>query len=184
MPAVIREFRKNYPEVELILKETSSEEVIAMVSAGDAEIRLVQAPIVRSLFDSGVLFEESFDLLVPAGHALAKKSKTTMKELSLEAFVLFKGRARTSVIEAAGKSGFEPRVACESGEIQTVQALVAAGLGVAVLPEIASTPVSRQMVRLKLIRTIKRKVLWIARKGGSRSSAAVEFLKMCKEHSA
>ncbi|MDB4459298.1 LysR family transcriptional regulator [bacterium] len=180
MPTVIRGFRKKYPEIELILKEASSDEVISMVSGGDAEIGLVQAPIAGEQFDSGLLFEEGFDLLVPAGHALSKKEKVSMKALKTEAFVFYKGRARDSVIEAARKEGFEPRVACESGEIQTVQALVAAGLGVAVLPSIGATPVSKQVQRITLTPRLKRKVMWIARKGGRRSSAAGEFLGMCE----
>ncbi len=180
LPSVIRRFRKKYPEVEMVLKEASSEEVISMVGAGDAEIGLVQAPIAATQFESGTLFEECFDLLVPSGHELAGRDKVSIRQLREESFVLYKGRARDSVIAACRKDGYEPHVACESGEIQTVQALVAAGLGVAVLPGIAAAPASKQVVRLKLTPQIRRKVLWISRKGGSLSPAAGELLKMCK----
>ncbi len=178
LPDVVRRFRRRFPDVELNLKENSSEEVIASVAAGDAEVGLVQAPIVDAQFDSGILFEEGFELVVPTGHELEGGRLISLKQLREIPFVHYKGRAKDVVVEACRRAGFEARVACESGEIQTVLALVGAGLGVAVLPEISLGSLGRQVSRLKLKPLIRRKVLWITRKG-SRSPAAEEFLALC-----
>jgi DNA-binding transcriptional LysR family regulator len=105
-----------------------------------------------------------------------------LASLAKEPFVFFKGRARDSALAACRVAGFEPRLACESGELETVRALVAAGLGLALLPELAAqkaTPAC-SMVRLSGPK-VERKLIVVTRRGRAVSPAAAEFEELLRK---
>jgi hypothetical protein len=98
----------------------------------------VQLPAPGDAFQVTPLRDESFVLLVPKKHPLARRRLPKLAELGKEAFVFYKGRARDVAQAACRAAGFEPRTACESGELETIRSLVAADLGIALLPELAA----------------------------------------------
>jgi len=178
LPPILRRFRKAHPQIELILKEGSSDEISALVDEGKVELGFVQFPVDPRRFANDLILSESFAAVLPKGHPLARKATITLSSLSDEPFVLYKGRAREVVLEACRRLGFEPTVACESGELETVRSLVAAHLGVAVLPELAvqSAPASlavRPLTRPRLCRRLG----WVRRRSGSPSAALTAFIE-------
>jgi DNA-binding transcriptional LysR family regulator len=99
--------------------------------------------------------------------------------LGKEAFVFYKGRARDVAQAACRAAGFEPRTACESGELETIRSLVAADLGIALLPELAargSVP-GCALVRLGGA-PVRRSVALLQRKGQELSPAAQSFRRL------
>lgn len=178
LPTRIRRFRDRHPGIELSLKVGRSDEVAGLVASGAAELGFLQLPADREQFRVRKLFCEEFHALVPTTHPLADESTVTLADVRREPFVLYQGRARAVVLEACAKAGFSPRVACESGELDTVRELVSAGLGIAVLPRLAidtdrsgsrAVPLSRPRLR--------RQIGWIARRRGALSAAAEEMLR-------
>jgi LysR family hydrogen peroxide-inducible transcriptional activator len=159
LPPTIVAFRAKHPEVELVLVEETSAGVAEWLESGRAELGFVQLPVAGRGFGVEQLLVERFDLVVPQGHRLAHRGSVGLSELAAESFVFYRGRARESALEACRAAGFEPRVACETMELDTVRALVAAGLGLALLPQLAirslgpalvavhleSNPISRQL---------------------------------------
>ncbi|HEX2513727.1 MAG TPA: LysR family transcriptional regulator substrate-binding protein, partial [Chloroflexota bacterium] len=84
------------------------------------------------------LLEERLLLAVPPGHPLAGRESVPLQELREEPFVLLREGAydlRDQTLAACRRAGFEPRVALDGGEMDSVLRFVAAGLGVAILPE-------------------------------------------------
>jgi LysR family transcriptional regulator, hydrogen peroxide-inducible genes activator len=178
LPAYVRKFRQAHPQVELVLQEGSSDEVSKTIDSGRAELGFLQFPTDERKFRSGQILSESFVAVIPPRHRLAIRSSVSLSQLAEEPFVFYKGRAREVVLAACREAGFEPAVACESGELETVRSLVAADLGIAVLPELGAwSPGEGAEVRpLKKPRLI-RKLGWIARKGSELSSAAAAFVE-------
>ncbi|MBL9132164.1 MAG: LysR family transcriptional regulator [Verrucomicrobiaceae bacterium] len=179
LPPVIRQFSRLHARVELRVIEEGSERVAESVESGLADIGFLQLPASKAAFESRVLVTEPFVLLVPASHALAGECAPALKELSAESFIFYKGRARDTALEACRKAGFEPRVACESGELETVRALVAAGLGLAVVPRLAAGQLPKS-IRALAIRApgMQRQIAAVWKKHSALSPAATVLLEM------
>jgi len=181
LPMPIARFRQRYPKVELVLAEGTSETVAEWVEAGRVELGIVQSPTTEGQFAERILMTERFVLLVPTAHALAGRREVDLKAFAAEPFVFFKGRARMSALAACRSAGFDPRMACESGELETVRALVAAGLGVALLPELAARRARPECALLRVRRPrVERQLSLIRKRGHTASSAAAAFEELLR----
>jgi DNA-binding transcriptional LysR family regulator len=146
MPLAIATFRARHPQVELTLAEGEPEQIAPRLRAGELDLALLFE------FDDGAtqdeltrveLLEDPLYLALPSEHRLAKKRKLRLEDLSEEAWVQTSGASPCArhVVRSCHAAGFEPNVAFESDDYQTVQGLVAAGVGVALIPELALTAV-------------------------------------------
>jgi DNA-binding transcriptional LysR family regulator len=179
LPEVIRSFGRQYGKVELQLIEDSSERVAENVESGLADIGFLQLPASKSAFETRTIITEPFVLLVAKSHALAKQNEVALKQLASESFIFYKGRARDTALETCRKAGFEPRIACESGELETVRALVAAGLGLAIVPQLAAgnLPKTIQAITIREPK-MQRQIAAVWQKGSVLSPAAQALLKL------
>jgi len=176
---VIRRFSTQHGQVVLQLIEGSSEHVADCVESGQTDLGFLQLPANKSAFKSLTLITEPFVLLISRAHPLARQKSVLLRQLSAESFIFYKGRARDTALEACRKSGFEPRIVCESGELGTVRALVAAGLGLAVIPRLAagSLPEDILMVPIREPK-MQRQIAAVWQKGGVPSPAAAALLQL------
>jgi DNA-binding transcriptional LysR family regulator len=179
LPEVIRSFSRQHEQVELQLIEDSSERVSENVESGLADIGLLQLPASKSAFETRTIISEPFVLLVAKSHSLVKQKEVALKQLATESFIFYKGRARDTALEACRKAGFEPRIACESGELETVRALVAAGLGLAVVPQLATgnLPKTIQAITIREPK-MQRQIAAVWQKGSVLSPAAQALLEL------
>jgi DNA-binding transcriptional LysR family regulator len=179
LPEVIRSFSRLHDKVELQLIEDSSERVAENVESGLADIGFLQLPASKSAFETRTIISEPFVLLVAKSHPLVKQKEVALKQLAAESFIFYKGRARDTALEACRKAGFEPRIACESGELETVRALVAAGLGLAVVPQLAAgnLPKTIQAISIREPK-MHRQIAAVWQKGSVLSPAAHALLKL------
>lgn len=139
VPRVIREFRRRYPEVALTLEERTTPGLAAAVAN-----ETVDVAFVRPLLDTpeGLCTEHVLDepLLValPAGHPLSRRKAVPLMALSLEPFVLFPRAVGAGlhdvIVRACHAAGFSPRVVQEASQVTSIVNLVAAGLGVSIVP--------------------------------------------------
>jgi DNA-binding transcriptional LysR family regulator len=181
LPAAIAEFRKRHPLVELALFEGTSETVSQWVEHGRVEFGAVQLPAGGVGFEEELLFSEPFVLLAPRGEFLAGTRNVELASLSLKPFILYKGRARDAALSACRAAGFEPRIACESSELETIRSLVAAGLGVALLPKLATRVKTAGCVALPLAGTkLERQVALLSRAGQTPSPGATVFREILR----
>ena len=183
LPAAIAAFRKLHPLVELALYEGTSEIVAQWVDSGRVEFGIVQLPTSSGSFDEHPLFVEPFVALISKNHALAKQKTIALAKLADEPFILYKGRARDTALTACRTAGFEPRIACESSELETIRSLVAAGLGIAILPRLATRQATPgcAVVRLR-DDPVERQVALLTRSGHSTSPSAAAFREILKRH--
>ncbi|WP_433702049.1 LysR family transcriptional regulator [Nocardiopsis sp. CA-288880] len=137
VPVLLRGFRAEHPGVRFSLTQEPWAESLSRVSSGGADLALTSPlPSGRGLA-SAVLHTQSLRLVVPEGHALARSPRGVAAVAAAEEeFVLLKpGRGvRHLTDRLLDRAGFTPRVAFEADDISTARGLVAAGLGVSVLP--------------------------------------------------
>jgi molybdate transport repressor ModE-like protein len=139
-------FRKRYPAVELELGEAEPEQSIPRLKCGDYDLALaydfdsVPFPDDRDT-EREFLLEERLQVALPADHPLAKRKSITLDKLSEETWAcgLSPSSCRANVIEWSRAAGFEPGISFASDDYQVIQALVAAGMAVALLPELLLT---------------------------------------------
>jgi len=183
LPAAIAAFRKLHPLVELALFEGTSEAVAQWVESGRVEFGIVQLPTTSGSFDQHPLFTEPFVALISKSYALAKQKTISLGKLADEPFILYKGRARDTALTACRAAGFEPRIACESSELETIRSLVAAGLGIAILPQLATREPTKGCAVVKLRdNPVERQVALLSRAGHTTSPSAGFFREMLMSH--
>ena len=143
MPVAIANFRAAYPGVELTLAEGEPEEIVPRLRAGELDLALLfefdeDTQLLEGMARSPLL-EDPMYLALPREHRLSKKAKLRLAELSGESWVQTSSSSPCArhVVRSCHGAGFEPNVSFESDDYQTVQGLVAAGVGVALIPELA-----------------------------------------------
>jgi DNA-binding transcriptional LysR family regulator len=154
MPLAIAAFRARHPDVELTLAEGEPEQIAPRLRAGELDLGLLfefgGSPPADELARVELL-EDPLYLALPRDHKLAKKRKLHLEDLRGEAWVQTSNASPCArhVVRSCHAAGFEPNVAFESDDYQTVQGLVAAGVGVALIPELALNPVVREDIAIR-----------------------------------
>jgi DNA-binding transcriptional LysR family regulator len=145
MPLAIATFRARHPQVELTLAEGEPEQIAPRLRAGELDLALLFefAGAAQDELTRVELLEDPLYLALPSEHKLAKRRKLRLEDLREEAWVQTSSASPCArhVVRSCHAAGFEPNVAFESDDYQTVQGLVAAGVGVALIPELALTVV-------------------------------------------
>jgi DNA-binding transcriptional LysR family regulator len=143
MPLAIATFRSSYPNVELTLAEGEAEEIVPRLGAGELDLALLFEFAGETPLQEGMtrveLLEDPMYLALPRDHPLAGREKLRLQDLRGEAWVQTSRASPCArhVVRCCHAAGFEPHVSFESDDYQTVQGLVAAGVGVALIPELA-----------------------------------------------
>ncbi|HEU4721484.1 MAG TPA: LysR substrate-binding domain-containing protein [Gemmatimonadaceae bacterium] len=139
VPRLLRAHRKRYPDVELVLREMSTPAQVHALRGGEIDVGLLRLPADTSDLVAHTVREDRMALMLPETHPLARKARIPLRALAREPLILFPAAPRPSwadtVIAACRESGFEPVVAQEAMESATVVSFVAAGVGVALVPE-------------------------------------------------
>jgi DNA-binding transcriptional LysR family regulator len=181
LPPWLARFRREYPGVEIRVREQRPARAVARaVQEGKADLGFVHLPCEGEGLAMQPLLEDELALVVPEAHPLLRGESVRLEDLSAEEFVwVHEAQDRDHPLYAAClKAGFAPRIVCESGSAQGVLALVAAGLGIALLPRLAiearAGTVVVPLAEPRPTRTLA--VLWDP---GRLSHAARTFLELC-----
>jgi DNA-binding transcriptional LysR family regulator len=136
LPAVMRRFSAEWPGVDVELTESvSDEELQRLVERGDLDLAFAMPPLLEGPFESRELLADPYVLLVPADHELADAGRASLAEVG--DVTLIGNRACRSTTLAEGElrqRGVGVDVAFRSDDNGTVQGLVGAGFGVALVP--------------------------------------------------
>lgn len=189
LPHVLPVFKSKYSEVEITLLEDSSMNLEKLTASGQTDLSLLSLPLEIPTLAYEVLGEERIDLAVPPGHLLAGREplgiRTSLAELKDESFIVLKeGQGfRKMTVELCREAGFEPRIVFESNNMETVQSLVAAGMGVTLVPHFIARAARSEFVPvyLPLAEPVPGRTLVIAyRRGRYLSRAAEAFIETFK----
>jgi DNA-binding transcriptional LysR family regulator len=137
VPALLRDYRADNPRVRFTLIQGSRRDMLDRLTSGELDLALV-APVPSDdpALESVTLTEQEIQLAVPHAHRLAGRDEVSIAELKDERFVMLEPGygLRQITDELCAQAGFAPEIAFEGQESDTVRGLVAAGLGVALLP--------------------------------------------------
>jgi DNA-binding transcriptional LysR family regulator len=139
LPSVIREFGQLYPQVALTLQENSTPALASAVQRDAVDVAFIR-PLLAELSDLVIepLFDEDVVIALPAGHRLMKRKSLPLQALAEERFVLFPRSIGSGlydeIFEACRRARFSPRISHEVMQVTSIANLVAAGLGVSLVP--------------------------------------------------
>jgi DNA-binding transcriptional LysR family regulator len=165
IPALLRAFRAHHPRVRFTLLQGAKDEVLEHLRAGAVDLALTSPLPPAPEFDSVEVDQQELVVTVPAGHRLARRGGVRAGELAQELFVGTKAGfgLRQLTDELCASAGFTPTYAFEGDEVDTLRGLVAADLGVAILPTaewVLPPNVVELSLRPKASRTIG--LAWVA----------------------
>jgi LysR family transcriptional activator of glutamate synthase operon len=179
-------FHKRHPDVELTVREQSSEEMAEMLRVDELDLAFLS--VTERIESHGLgllqLVSEELVVLLPRTHPLAPRGEVQMADLANERFISFRegARLRELLVSAARQAGFEPRVTLESNESQRIRRLVAHELGVAILPRSDADGPGADVAVASLIEPELRRDITLAWRGGRRHTpAAAEFLALAQD---
>jgi DNA-binding transcriptional LysR family regulator len=186
VPRAVATFHGRHPDVELSLREAEPDEAGALLKAGEADLALVYdhpATMLMPELELTHLIDDSYDALLPAGHALSKRRRVSVADLRDEPWIASTALCGCRQITEAScrDAGFEPRIAFEADETLAAQALVAAGVGVTLLPRMALTALHPDTVPCTLRDAPVRRVLAARVEGAFHSPASDAMLLILKD---
>lgn len=138
LPAVIRRFRAQRPDVQFAIRELSTTAIVEGLAAGALDVGLLrEVPAIGDL-KTEVLLREPIVAVLPKTHRLAARARLTLAQLAGEPFVLFPRRLGEGFYDRlmtfCVDAGFVPAVVQEATQWQSVVAFVETGLGVSIAP--------------------------------------------------
>ena len=136
VPMLLRGFRADHPRVRFQLVQDYTDSMLQRLRAGELDLCLVSPRPEGPELTARRLGEQRLRLVVPADHRLAGRQRVRLSEVARDPFVTLEpGYGLRRITDAlCAEAGFSPRISFEGEESETLRGLVAAGLGVAVLP--------------------------------------------------
>ncbi|MER7680057.1 MULTISPECIES: LysR family transcriptional regulator [unclassified Streptomyces] len=136
VPGLIRAFRADHPGVRFSLVQNYGEAMLERLRSGELDLCLTSPVPDAPDLVGRLLDEQKLRLVVPADHRLASRRRVRLAEAADETFVTLEPGygMRRLTDDLCREAGFRPRIAFEGEEAETLRGLVAAGLGVALLP--------------------------------------------------
>lgn len=131
-------FRQHYPDVHIKTREINTREQIAPLNDGELDLGLMRNTLLPETLTWEVVLREPLLAMVPRDHPLAQQPAVSLEALAREPFVFFDPHVGTGlyddVLGLMRRYGLTPVITQEVGEAMTIIGLVAAGLGVSILP--------------------------------------------------
>ena len=142
LPHVVPGIREKYPNLTLQLAEEKTDNILGMLRQGELDAGLLALPIRDEGLEMKVLFDEPFVVAVPDDHALAGNSEIKLSELECTQLLLLEeGHClREHALEVCTLSGAHERVDFHATSMETLRQMVAAGVGVTLMPLLAVKP--------------------------------------------
>lgn len=163
VPSVVAQFRKEHPNVKFKFKQGKFNSLMNDVINNEVDLALISPfPERHDQVTGELLITEELFAILPPNHILSEYQTLRLEQLREETFVVFSEgySLRPIVMDACLKAGFKPIIGFEGEETDTIRGLVAAGMGVSLLPEMALVetgplqPVKIKITEPQVTRTI------------------------------
>lgn len=181
-PDMALKFHAKYPKVWLQLIELGAKRIVNLVEENKVDLGISVLPVDEEKLNVYPLISDEFVVFIYDDHPLSNKENLAISELKHENFILFSNdfTLHDSVINACKENGFEPNVSYETSQWDLITELVAAKMGIALLPK--SIFYKQNHSNVKMIPIKDSVFLWrlgiITKKDIYHSFATKELLKM------
>jgi DNA-binding transcriptional LysR family regulator len=179
---VFAAFRSTWPGVELLLEESHTETLIEALQQGRLDAAFIRPPIrSSSMIEFEALASEAMMVAVPPGHRLARRKSVVLQDLADEGFIAYPRRhgagLSDSVISECRRAGFAPRVVQQAPQLSSTINLVAASVGIAVVPACMRHVRAESVTFIKLSGSELTAHLGLAYQRGDRSKAVCNLIE-------
>lgn len=138
IPRAVRIFRERWPEVDVSLEESNTPALCAALHDDRVDIAIVRPPAPDPTVILRTLLDEPTMIVLPEGHPLAERGAVRLSDIRDEPFILFERHLGPgfydTIISACQAAGFSPRLGQSAPQVVATIPMVAAGMGVSVLP--------------------------------------------------
>lgn len=179
LPHAVPTLRARFPRLELLLVEEKTPELLRQLNDGKLDAALLALPLHEDRLHAELLFEEPFVLAVPRGHRLSKQATLKLADLNDERLLLLEDGhcLRDQALDVCHRAGAEERDGFRATSLETLRQMVAAHVGITLLPTLAVKPPVPRSADIALLRfrdtAPSRRIALVWRK----TSALAPFLK-------
>lgn len=148
-PPLLAEFHQAHPGITLELREEGSHHLEALVLNRELDVGAIVLPTDEKAFGTMPFVRDELRAVLHPSHPLARRRELALRELEATPFVLYRPEfaLHGHIIEACRRSGFKPAVVSESSHWDFIVAMVAANIGVALLPQTICRQLDPSQVR-------------------------------------
>jgi len=184
--SAFRDFRVAQPDVEMSLEEHPSTELAAALRDNRIDMAFLRPPLSDSDgLTVHIVMLEDMVVAIPRGNRLAKRKRLELRMLAEEQFILYPRAVRPgltdAVVSACERAGFAPRVCQFAPQLSSTINLVAAGLGVSIVPQAMRGLQPRAVAYVPLLGSPIKAPLGVAHRTDERSAAVLNFVNMVGE---
>jgi LysR family hydrogen peroxide-inducible transcriptional activator len=181
LPGVMSGFTENFPGVEVIIQEDTTAHLIKLLLAYEIDFALASQPIQDPRLEVRELFAEELLLALPPGHPLTRKRTVCVADLEKERFIVMKeGHCLgDQVLQFCTRRDLRANISFRSTQLETIQSLVRAGLGVSFVPAMATQSKRDDLPEYRSLQNPRpqRKIVAVWPRQRPPARAATEFLK-------
>lgn len=140
LPLVMRKLRKKLPRLKLMLYEYQTQPLLEKLRAGDIECGILALPVPLDGLEVRELYAEPFTVAVPNDNPLAKRTHVKVDDLGGETLLLLEDGhcLRDQALDVCGRVDVRENEDYRATSLETLRQMVAAGLGITLLPELAT----------------------------------------------
>jgi DNA-binding transcriptional LysR family regulator len=192
LPPILQRFRQAVPGVVLELQELTTNQQLQLLRQGKIDVGFVRPPVDQLVdqisgemklgIQSKIIFQEPLIVALSTAHPLAQQSTVEVRSLQFEPFILFPRHLAPGlhdpIISLCQQAGFSPQVVQEAIQMQTIVSLVAAEMGVAIVPSSLQNLQRRGVVYKPFsdpVPTVEIALIWQS----STSPSVEKFLQNC-----
>jgi DNA-binding transcriptional LysR family regulator len=190
VPHAVARFNQLHPGVEVTVLDDHLQGLLPRLARWELDLALIydhQAlPEPTVTLERTHLLDDPFDLIVPDRHRLARRRSVALGDLAAETWIggTPDGAYARIVLQSCRAAGFEPRVVFGSDDYNAVQAFVAVGLGIAILPRLALAFLRPGLERVELAEPPVRRITAARLAASHRSAATTSMLAVLRETAA
>ena len=139
LPEVIERLKSIHPKIDPHLKEDTTQKLVEAIHRNEIELAITSFPVTGPHLSRIELFQEPLWLTLPKTHPLAGKRRPSWDEIKNQSFILMQeGHCLgQQTLQFCHEHDFQPRVTCQSAQIETVLALIRKEIGLSLVPDMA-----------------------------------------------
>ena len=181
LPPVLAGFMEEFPGLEIVIHEDTTERLLKLAHACEIDFAIASEPIRDPRLEVRELFSEELRVALPPGHPLAKKKAVTTADLAGERLIVMKeGHCLgDQVLGFCDRRDVKAQISFRSAQLETIQALVHSGLGLSLIPAMATHGGGPDLPAYRSLQAPvpQRKIVAVWPRHRTPNRAASEFLK-------
>ena len=134
LPQVFAEFKRKYPQVAISIYRNFSQKILLKMAESQIDVGIVTLPVAQNNLKVIPIFEDELQVVVPAGHRLAKRASVKLEDLVEEQLIFPKGGHTRELLEKIfRKQRSRLQISMELASVESIKKFVGAGLGISLI---------------------------------------------------